>query len=249
LMLGFAAAGIYLYYLSYRYNLLFVIQPKSDTRGDAYALALQHLTTGVYLSELCLIGLFGVRKAAGPSIMMVVLLVLTIIYHLGVNRILRPVEQYLPRQLQQEDEEAPLVNGEGADHGGERETTFEQIKRSSPNWVPSFALDLLERFFLPDADAQREMRSWFESDPSEVAKPSQEQLDNAYVNPAMTSKTPKLWLVKDSTGVSSGEIEENNKAGISSTDDGAELDGKNHLVWDMRDGCGRVPIFKEPMRY
>lgn len=248
LMLGFAAAGVYLYYLSYRYNFLFVIQPKIDTKGEAYALALQHISTGVYLSELCLIGLFGVRKAVGPSIMMVVLLVITIFYHLGMNRLLKPVEKYLPRPLQQEDEEAPLVNGDTG-NDDDRETLMARMRRNAPGWVPRPVLDVLERFVFPDVNAQRDMLSWFEEDSSDILQPSEDQLKNAYVNPALTSKTPKLWLTRDDAGISKKEIEQNEKAGISSTDAGAEVDDKNHIVWDMRDGCTRVPAFKKPVKY
>lgn len=247
-MLGFAAAGVYLYYLSYRYNLLFVIQPKIDTKGEAYALALQHISTGVYLSELCLIGLFGVHKAVGPSIMMIILFVITILYHLGMNRILKPVERYLPRPLQQEDEEAPLINGDTGSND-DHETTIARIRRTAPSWVPRPALDVLERFVFPSVNAQRDMLSWFEEDSSDITHPSEDQLKNAYLNPALTSKTPKLWLVRDDASISKKEMEQNDKAGIPSTDEGAELDDKNHIVWDTRDGCTRVPAFKSPVKY
>lgn len=260
LVLGFATAGIWLYYLSYRYNLLFTIQAKIDTRGDAYGLALQHVTAGVYLSELCLLGLFGARGAAGPAAMMVVALVATALAHVGMNRLLKPLERYMPKPLRQEDEEAPLINGEedeaAADDDDEgHETMMTRVRRSAPGWVPSLALGLFERFLMPSRDAQREMREWFEQpdvlggDVDDDTRPTEEQLENAYVNPALTSKTPKLWLLRDDMGISAREGEENEKAGITTTDEGAELDDKNHVVWDTRDGAGNVPAFKKPVRY
>ncbi|KAF2098929.1 DUF221-domain-containing protein [Rhizodiscina lignyota] len=253
LTLGFAAIGIYFYYLSYRYNLLFVIQTKIDTKGDAYATAFQHIFTGVYLSELCLIGLFSVRKAPGPSIMMVVLLILTILYHVTLNRLLKPIERLLPPHLRQEDEEAPLVDGDEytADvHPDQGTTQASNIKRRAPGWIPSAVFDVLERLLLPDVNSHRVLKTWFEDpDALDEAHPNEDQLANAYVNPVLTSKMPKLWLVRDSAEISKREIDENEKAGISTTDEGAELDNKNHVVWDRRNGGSDIPIFKETVKY
>src|SRR5690348_9289618 len=98
-----------MFYLSYRYMLLYTVQPKIDTKGHAYTLALQHLLTGIYLAELCLMGLFSIRKATGPSIMIAVLLIITIIYNAAMNRYFKPLEEYLPLNLalssEQGDEE------------------------------------------------------------------------------------------------------------------------------------------------
>ena len=74
LVLGFAAVGLFFYYLSYKYNMIYVIQTKVDTKGEAYKRALQHIPTGIYIAELCLIGLFGLRKAGAQTALMVVLL-------------------------------------------------------------------------------------------------------------------------------------------------------------------------------
>lgn len=253
LTLGFAGIGIYFYYLSYRYTLLFTMQAKIDTRGESYGTALQHVLSGVYLSEICLLGLFSIQQAPGPSVMVGVLLILTIFYHLTLNRVLKPVEQILPRTLRQEDEEAPLIDSDEhtADASmGDTAAEVPHIRSQAPNWVPSTILHLAERLFLPDANSHRALRTWFEDpDASDPPQPSVEQLANAYRNPALTSKIPKLWLVRDELKISAREIDENEKSNISTTDDGAELDDKNHIVWDMRNGGSDVPIFKAPVIY
>merc|ERR1711981_1415431 len=59
LVLGFATIGLGLLYLVYRHNFLYVYDNNIDTKGMAYAKALQQLTVGVYLAEFCLIGLFA----------------------------------------------------------------------------------------------------------------------------------------------------------------------------------------------
>jgi calcium permeable stress-gated cation channel len=216
---------------------------KIDTKGDAYGMALQHVLTGVYLSELCLIGLFGVRKAPGPTVLMVILLVLTIFYHAILNRVVKPLERALPHALRQEDEEAPLIDGEGS------EAHEPGLPKIAPSWVPSTIIEVFERFLLPDSDSQSSLKEWFEDEDASEPQPSEDQLASAYVNPVLTSKTPKLWLVRDDLGVSKKQIQENDSAGITSTDDGAELDAKNNVTWDRRDGGSNVPIFKEGVQY
>lgn len=251
LVLGFATVGIYLYYLSYRYNLMFVIQTKVDTKGEAYARALQHLLTGVYLSELCLIGLFGVHKATGPSILMAVLLVVTIIYHVALNRYLKPLERYLPPDLQPEDEETPLLmaDDETALNGDDNHPES-RVRRAAHGRVPEKVLNPIAQFLEPHVfESHQALKSWFE-DPQGDEPPTytDEEIRTAYLNPALTSKTPKLWLVKDVMGVSKREIEKNEEAGITSTDAGASLDEKNNIRWNQED-LSEAPIFKLPVRY
>jgi hypothetical protein len=66
LVLGFATVGITLFYIAYRYNVLFVTNNTIDTKGLMYPLALQHLLVGVYLGEICMIGLFSISTPSGP---------------------------------------------------------------------------------------------------------------------------------------------------------------------------------------
>jgi hypothetical protein len=114
LTLGFAALGVFFYYLSYRYSLLYVRQTKTDTKGEAYKRALQQMPTALYLAELCLIGLFGARKAKVQTALMIVLLVLTAVANFTLDRILRPLELYLGSDKWQ-DEERLLAEEDGED--------------------------------------------------------------------------------------------------------------------------------------
>ncbi|KAF2843469.1 DUF221-domain-containing protein [Patellaria atrata CBS 101060] len=250
LVLGFAGIGISLYYLSYRYNLLFTMQSKIDTKGQAYSRALQHMLTGVYLSELCLLGLFSIRTAPGPLIMMLILFFLTIFYHYLMNRHIKPMEKYLPLHPD-EDEQEPLLSAAEEGHSGSR------IESLGHGRLPRRILDPVARFLEPHIFASRQaMAEWLreatphDPSPTEEEPPSysDEEVKNAYLHPALTSKTPKLWLVRDQMGLSRREIEENGKVGIGSSDEGAELDGKGNVVWS-EDDFEKVPVFKRPVVY
>ncbi|KIW11665.1 hypothetical protein PV08_10967 [Exophiala spinifera] len=248
LVLGFAGIGIFLFYLSYRYNLLYVIQVKSETRGESYTRALQHLITALYLAELCLIGLFGIKKAPGPSTMMTILLVLTTLYHVTVNKYLTPLETYMPVDVlsNDEEEEEPLLSSNGD------ATQRSRVERFGAGKVPSILLDPLAAFLEPHIFAsQKALRPWLqdpEGEYEESVSYTDEQLKNAYLNPALISKTPMIWIPKDPKGLSKQLVEENEGFGLSSTDEGAELSASNKILWNQNDFT-TVPIFKEAARY
>jgi calcium permeable stress-gated cation channel len=253
LVLGFAAVGLYIFYIAYRYQFLYVIQVKLEPKGACYSQALQHLMTGIYLAELCLLGLFSIREAAGPAAMLGVLFVLTIIYHVMTNRYLSPLEKVLPvDNLGSEDEQEPLLSSEHAEQSHSRHVRrIQKMGRAAIDKLPSGLLDpfktLLEPRLLP---AVEDLRPWLVNPASGDEPPaySDDEVSNAYKNPAFTSKMPKVWIPKDQYGVSAKEIEANDKVGISTTDEGAELDRSRKLSWS-EDDFEAAPIFKAAKKY
>ncbi|KAJ4325981.1 hypothetical protein N0V94_000346 [Neodidymelliopsis sp. IMI 364377] len=259
LVLGFAATGLGLFYLSYRYMLLFTAQPKIDTKGHCYTLALQQMLTGVYIAELCLIGLFSLRGAAGPTVLLGVLFILTIIFNVLTNRYLAPLEQYLPADLaldgssDEDDEEAPLLSSaeEGASDALQREES--RIHRiSSAIRVSPKVTGPIARFFEPHIFASHSaMKQWIRDgdfDEDDVPDYSDEDVRKAYLNPAYTSQTPVIWLAKDDMGVSKKEIQENEKKELKASDEGAWIDAEGNLKWSM-DDFEKIPIFKKTKQW
>lgn len=105
LILGFATAGIYVIYLVYRYNLLYIHNTSIDTRGLVYPRALMQLLVGLYLAEICMIGLFALRDAFGPMLLMILFLVLSALVHLSIQDAISPLLYNLPRTLSLESDE------------------------------------------------------------------------------------------------------------------------------------------------
>jgi hypothetical protein len=100
-----------LIYLVSRYNSLYTLTTTIDTKGQAYGRALQQLTVGVYLSEICLIGLFAIKigegaASIGPMILMVILLITTALFHAVMRRALHPLTRTLPSSLLTKSEES-----------------------------------------------------------------------------------------------------------------------------------------------
>ncbi|KAJ6065872.1 hypothetical protein N7444_001525 [Penicillium canescens] len=102
LVVGAAALGLYLFFIIYRYNILYIMKATIDTRGKSFLLALQHVTIGCYLLIMYLISVFAIgllndRSAVGPMIVTVVLLVTVVIYHCYLSMMIRPFAGGIPR--------------------------------------------------------------------------------------------------------------------------------------------------------
>lgn len=103
-----------LFWLVYRYNTLYVTKFRFDTGGLLYPKAINQLFTGLYVMELCLIGLFFLVRdsdSAGravetpckvQAILMIVVLFCTVLYQILLNRAFSPLFKYLPITLEDE---------------------------------------------------------------------------------------------------------------------------------------------------
>lgn len=124
-MLGVATIGLFLVYTTYRWNLLYVYSSERDTRGLHYPRALKQTLAGVYLSEICMVGLFGVKGAYGPLIMMFGLLIFTALIHISLNDALGPLLYNLPRTVAAE--EALRKSGNSIFHAANLEDMHDAI--------------------------------------------------------------------------------------------------------------------------
>jgi hypothetical protein len=109
-------------YASYRYNILYIYSSENDTRGLHYPRALKHLLTGVYLAEICLIGLLGLGGSFGPLVLMFGLAIFTLLINISLNSALSPLLSNLPRTLAVEEELQRAGSGSIDDDVFEKET-------------------------------------------------------------------------------------------------------------------------------
>lgn len=112
LILIFAAGGMMAMQFVWRYNIIYVFDSGLDSKGLFYPHALLHLTVGLYLAEICLIGLFALHLAFGPLAMMIIFLLFTGLVHVSLMQAIMPLLQNLPQtlaleaEIQQEDKVA-----------------------------------------------------------------------------------------------------------------------------------------------
>jgi len=99
LILLFMTLAMTLLWLAFKYLFIYVFDYNVDTKGQLYPRALKQLLLGVYIGEVCLLGLFSIRATIGPIILMVILLVFTVIYNIIVHRKLKNLLLYIPQDM------------------------------------------------------------------------------------------------------------------------------------------------------
>jgi len=254
LVLGFAAIGLYFFYFAYRYNLMFVSNATIDTKGRVYTRALQQVFVGLYLAELCLIGLFAIATGAsigalGPLILMIIMLIFTALYQIALNSALDPLLNYLPKSMDAEErrllDEERSAEQRGLENGGNQEKDGIVPAHHKEIPPPHPKPNMITKFLRPDKYTDyATMRRLVPKDVEIRYSPEAEE--NAYFHPSITNTTPLLWVPRDSAGVSRQECEQTSQV-IPMTDEGAYLDEKNKIVWDA-DG-GRPPIYQDKIYY
>ncbi|KAK3358188.1 hypothetical protein B0T25DRAFT_541122 [Lasiosphaeria hispida] len=114
LILIFAGLGMYFISFTYRYNILFVFSSDLDTMGLFYPRALMQLMFGLYVAEVCLIGLFALKSAFGPLLLMLLFFIFTALVHISLNEAVTPLLYNLPRTLALEQDIGPIADDSSA---------------------------------------------------------------------------------------------------------------------------------------
>ncbi|EPS35608.1 hypothetical protein H072_10986 [Dactylellina haptotyla CBS 200.50] len=107
LSLLFAGMVFGLFWLVYRYNLLYVMDYQVDSGGLFFPKAINHLYAGIYIMEICLTGLFLLVRdehddlyCLPHAIIMLVIFFLTIIFQRVMYTNFAPLLEYLPITLE-----------------------------------------------------------------------------------------------------------------------------------------------------
>jgi len=257
-MLGWATVAMFLFYFAWRYNVFFVTDTQIDTRGQIYPKAIKQLFTGLYLAEVCMIGLFGASVAPGPLVLMIIFLVFTALFHISLNAALDPLLYNLPKTLLAEEESTRLLDPEQGEAGSSKphrdlngdgvvdatETSVTHAREASK--ATGEHGNFLSRFLKPWIYADYATLRRLVPRGTAIDPYSEDVVANAYYPPTVGSATPLLWIPRDAAGVSAQEVAHTSKV-IPITDEGCELDEKGHLVWD-REGT-RPPVWEEKIYY
>ncbi|OBT49950.1 hypothetical protein VE04_09624 [Pseudogymnoascus sp. 24MN13] len=195
--------------------------------------ALEHLLTGVYLAEICMIGLFVPRgeeellaREAGTSTV-------------------------TPGVIGVQNGEKSIEDGESANPALlASEATGEKTVVALPA-APHAKPNILTKFLKPHiyADYATLRRLVPHDVAGSVSNYSPEVERDAYLPPSVKSETPLLWIPRDEMGISKQEIAHTAKV-IPITDEGAALDEKGAVYWvaEKEEGA-RPPIWEEKTYY
>lgn len=250
-------------------------------KGESYPVALHQLLGGVYLSTICLAGLFGISKSWGPLGLMIVFLVLIIAIQFLVGYALGPLEHVsrpsdVKADLTDADvarhyggEEHPPSDGEhttvgeeyemkaaknhgtnGQSNANEKQNTTANDSTPTNTSSNNLGGNFLTRRLSPY------VHKFYESGKPLVADcyddtPAYEQghIDEAYLHPAIADETPIIWLAKDPMGLSDHMVLENKESGLLSSDEGAWLNEKSKVEWNIEEAESKVPIFEKTVNY
>ncbi|KAJ5619945.1 hypothetical protein N7510_003929 [Penicillium lagena] len=278
LVMGFGTIGLYLFYFAYRYNLLYVSNATIDTQGRSYTRALQHITVGAYLLMGCLIGLFAIgtganTMAVGPLILMIIFLVFIILYHISLNSAMEPLLNYLPKNMEHEEEALLSMERSKLSHSADEHSQSDDL--AAPSAVAAANRDSgvgkiddvdtaekgLTHTSLPPAHSKPNFfTKWLRPDkytdyatlrrlvpaPLDIVPYTEEAERDAYCHPAVTSQAPLLWIPSDPAGISKQEVAHTSRV-IPITDEDAWLDEKNKIAWN--EAKGEPPIYEEKVTY
>ncbi|EAQ91677.1 hypothetical protein CHGG_03612 [Chaetomium globosum CBS 148.51] len=112
MVLVFAGLGMFFTSYIYRYNLIYVYDTGPDSKGLFYPRALMQLMTGLYIAEICLIGLFALKSSVGPLLLMAIFLGFTALVHISLSEAMTPLLNKLPRTLALEKDMGPIAQDE-----------------------------------------------------------------------------------------------------------------------------------------
>lgn len=214
------------------------------------------MTVGCYLLILCLLGLFGIQAAPGPLVLMVVLLIVSVLYHVSLNNAIQPLLYYLPRSLEAEGENL-LRAEEGAVHpsGVRNGDSFEKpgvdgssgmgTDKGLPTPPPHKKPSLFSKFLRPDLYTDYATMRRLVPQNFAPVQYEEETAREAYHHPAITDRPPLLWVPRDESGVSRQECMHTSHV-IPMTDEGAYFDEKGKLVVVKDD---TAPIFEPKVYY
>jgi hypothetical protein len=182
----FAIITFSLLWVAHRYNMLYVTRFRTDTGGVLYPRAINQTFTGLYVMELCLIGLFSlVRDESGSSvgvpqaIIMFVALICTILYQYLLNTSFGPLFRYLPITFEDE----AVLRDEAFQRAQDRRLGIapEDDEATTLNNHDGTSLD----------GDEIEMRKMEQSDRTQTASSRFNKL-----NPARGIKTAGTWAVR-----------------------------------------------------
>ena len=102
-MLIFVSITFSFFWVAYRHNYYYVQRNKVDTHGLLFNNAISQLFAGIYVMEIALIGLFLLVRDSrnnvackSQAIIMIVVLILTAVFHFVMEQNLRPLYEFLP---------------------------------------------------------------------------------------------------------------------------------------------------------
>jgi len=219
----FSSITFGLLWVVFRYNLLYVTVSRPNTRGLLYPTALNQLFTGVYVMELCMIGLFFLVRddhnratCVGQAVIMIVATATTLVFQLILNDAVAPLLRFMPRSEMREERESKYRGTEVRNH-------LRSFLRKCFDW-PDQTRDPspIDRIFF---DVHDEMKDFMPGEHDGLAP-------LAFQHESLRTQRPMVWIPDDHLGISDDEISRIKRryGNVRITNEHAGLDEKGRVT-------------------
>jgi len=209
IMNGFACATFFLFYQLYKYLFLYVYQQPTttDTGGLFYPKAFQHVLTGMYVQQICLCALFflavdsnGHHSSVAEGALMVVLIVITVGFHIILDNSYGPLLKALPLSLQDRTYTPPVIEASGKSRA---DSTAIEESSPDPN-RPSVSAS---------SDNDKLAEQGLDKDSPNMAE---EEVEECYgfAHPVASRPQRIVWVPKDTLGLTEEEVRGCEEAGV-----------------------------------
>ncbi|CAN3499820.1 uncharacterized protein Rsn1p [Diutina catenulata] len=257
IILLFGAFTFFMIYIAYAHNMIYCMGQSADGRGIYYPNALSQTISGIYLGQICLLGLCAVGKGWGAIVLAFIGLVVTVMWHVRMNHTYNRMEGYIPLDAMRSLDgttPTPSFNGtteyekkvlsrprkgvlkENEDHAELERELEDDVKHPI---VPLLAdRDFKERgnynWFIRyfRYDVFKNFRHAMLDLPQSYFDSYPEEADDkhAYSSPAASAACPAVWIPRDPMGLSAIELDRLQKV-VKASDENASFNEKGEIVY------------------
>lgn len=233
---GWAAVDLLIFYCAFRYLFLYVfdVKPDSETAGLFFPRAINYTLGGLYVAELvvALMFLFNSgtnKKYVAFGVLMIVLLVLTIAFHV-----------YLSMTLFKQAERPPLnqMSSEGVEKQTLEQPYTQPLQQPQQQQTQQQLVQGGEASYYVGADGKIEQSGApvthsIPIDGNKTVDPAaDERARTAYLNPSRTSEQTELWYPNDRFGIGNSQVGADRQVGFRSTTEHTTVNEKGSIDED-----------------
>ncbi|KAG8894679.1 hypothetical protein FRB99_001053, partial [Tulasnella sp. 403] len=257
IIVGLAVVTFWLFYKLWTYLFLYVLDqpPSGDTGGLFFPSAIQHIFVGLYVQQICLTALFFLSRnerdqasAIPQGALMIVLIVLTVGFHIIINQSYGPLLHSLPLTLAHKSYGMPhqpsLPSGETGDEiaeAGEEDEEDEAKARADkakglPNEPTGHAAVKQHAIGDEGFDKARRLEADGEDvdDDVQAVEERRAEMPTDFNHPASFHPQRPIWLPQDTLGLAESEAQALQADGVDVSLEHAVMNEKGKVTIDGR---------------
>jgi len=231
---GFACFTFFLFYQAWKYAFTWQLDqsPASETGGLFFPKAIQHIFVGMYVQQVCLAALFFLAQdenrhpsAIPMGAFMVILIFLTVCFHLLITDSYGPLKSALPLSLADKTYDASQPDQSGED---EEDPAPESTAKSAPDSRPGQDDASVEHGGITPAPVEAKPKDP-EAEEDEELHDFNDEGPKDFNHPASVETQRIIWVPSDDLGLGRAEVEDMKTRGIEGSLEKAEMDEKGNI--------------------